>query len=446
MERDILLDIGPRMMRLAVVEDGALAELYVDRRREAGRVGDVYRARVTRVLPGMQAAFVDIGTDKNAFLYVRDAMPEIPELEEQADGDSGKRRNAPLPQIETLVKAGQEITVQVIKEQAGSKGPRVSTHIMLAGHLTILVPGTESVGISKKITSTTRRAHLRELVSTHLPEHAGIIVRTAALQTTDEGILADIERVTEQAAQMKRLEARGKVPRCLHREPDMAEHAVREHLSVETRRFLVNDVAVYEHLREQTLALEPEFAPKIQLYSRDYDMFAFHGVNGGIDEALSRRVLLPSGATLVFDVAEALTVIDVNTGRFVGRNTLEDTALKTNLEAARVIARQLRLRDLSGVIVIDFIDLIEPEHRDQVIAALKSALKADRTQCVVAGMTRLGLVEMTRKKIRKPLYTGLTEVCPCCGGSGRKRLADGVAPIADPENETPIEELEAQTD
>lgn len=436
MEREVLLDVGPQMMRLAVLEDGELAELYVDRRREEGKPGDVYRARVTRVLPGMQAAFVDIGTEKNAFLYVRDAMPEVPELFDSAP-EAG-RKPAALPQIETLVKAGQEITVQVIKEQSGGKGPRVSTRIMLPGHYVILVPGADTVGVSRKITAQSERNRLKALAAGCRPEHAGIIVRTAAQHVEDAQLCADIARQTELHLAMKRREEKGRVPRCLHREPDMAEHAVREQLTADTRRFVVNDAATFERLLAHVRENWPDLAPRVQLYARETDMFSLYGVHSGIEEALSRRVRLSSGATLVFDMAEALTVIDVNTGRFVGRNTLEDTALLTNLEAARVIARQLRLRDLSGVIVIDFIDLIEPEHRDEVIAALKSALRADRTQCVVAGMTRLGLVEMTRKKIRKPLHLGMTETCPCCGGSGRRRLADGLAPAGDLE-ETPEE-------
>lgn len=416
MERDILLDIGVGEIRLAVLEDGILSEMYVERHENAARAGDIYRAKVERVLPGMQAAFVNIGLDKNAFLYVRDALPV--NLDE--NGNPIKSKNV-MPQIETLVKAGQELTVQIIKEQTGDKGPRISTKLTLPGHLSILMTDSPSFGISKKIDNHDERVRLREIGNRYRPENTGMIIRTAALGATEEHLSEDIKRQTDLLKQIRKLEQKGTVPRCLHHEPGIIEHAIREYLTPQTHRFIINDRSVFEQVREQTLIRAPELLPTLAHFGKEYDMFSYYNVSSMLEEALSRKVWLKSGGYLVIDYTEALTVIDVNSGKYVGKSTLEDTAVLTNCEAATAIARQIRLRDLSGIVIIDFIDMHTDEHRNIVLQALKDALVIDRTQTVVVGMTGLGLVEMTRKKIRQPLHIGLTSPCKCCKGSGRVR-------------------------
>jgi ribonuclease G len=413
MVKDILVDVGIGEIRLAILENGEPVEIYIEKNEGKSLVGNIYRGKVERVLPGMQSAFVDIGLDKNAFLYVKDVLPifydENGEIIMPKDG---------LPDISELITQGQEISVQVIKDATGGKGPRVTTRITLPGRYAVLVPHINVTGVSKKIEDPETRRHLRELAKSQKPENAGIIIRTAAAETPDELILEDIQSLKKEWELLVKREHKGAVPRLLHGEPGMVVQAVREHLTADINRFLINDREEYDRICALLDEVSPGLKMKVEYFSKNYDLFEYYHVESALMEALSRKVWMKSGAYLVFDRTEALTVVDVNSGKYVGKTHLEETALKINLEAAKAIARQIRLRDISGIIVIDFIDMSEKEHREQVVQCLREAVKADKTQTVVGGMTNLGLVELTRKKVRQPLYKSLTVDCRACGGAG----------------------------
>lgn len=413
MVKDILLDVGIGEVRLAVLENGELSEVYVERREGESLVGNVYRGRVARVLPGMQSAFVDIGMTRNAFLYVKDVIPvQYDENGEMIFLEDG------LPSIREYLTEGQEVTVQITKEQTGNKGPRVTTRLTVPGRFAVLLPNNPILGISKRIENQDERLRLREIALRHKPDHAGLIMRTASENIEENDLACEIKALEDTWRDITKREAKGSVPRCLLREPGFVMHAVREYLSADLNRFVVNDRDEYDKIMEMLDATSPGLKMKVECFSKSYDLFEYYHVESGIEEALSRKVWMKSGAYLIFDKTEALTVIDVNSGKNVGKANLEETALKINMEAAKTVARQIRLRDLSGIIVVDFIDMQDKEHREKVVATLREAVKGDRTQTVVVGMTSLGLVEITRKKVRQPLAKGLTVDCRCCHGTG----------------------------
>lgn len=413
MVSDVLLDVGIGEIRLALLENGELAEFYIERDEEESKVGNIYRGRIERVLPGMQSAFVDIGLSKNAFLYVKDIMP----VRYDENGDILSPENG-IPRIEELLSAGQELTVQIIKELSGNKGPRVTTRITIPGNFSVLMPGSTVVGVSRRIEDMEERKRLRELATENKPERAGIIIRTAADHVPEEILKDDINNLVEIWSEVVIHEARGAVPRCLYCEPDFVAHAVREYLQPDLNRFIINDRDTCDKVLKSLETTSPGLRMKVEYFSKDYDLFEYYHAESAINEALARKVRLKSGAYLVFDRTEAFTVIDVNSGKYIGRTNLEETAFKINMEAAEMVARQIRLRDISGIIIIDFIDMQGKEHRDQVVDSLREAVKYDRTQTVVIGMTNLGLVEITRKKIRQPLSRYLTVDCHCCRGTG----------------------------
>lgn len=415
MTKDVLMDAGMGEIRLAVLEDGQLVEFYVEKREKESMLGNIYRGRVERVLPGMQSAFIDIGLSKNAFLYVKDLLPESDEDNQTPAPSPGKP-----PRIEDLVKAGQELTVQVVKEMSGQKGPRVTTRISLPGRFLVLLPNRNMAGISKRMEGSEERKRLKELARSLKPDGAGIIIRTAARNVPAEWLTNEIQSLSRKWDMILDQQSRGPVPRCLYSEPDFVSHMVREHLSPDLDRFIVNDRDIWEQISHFLDSVSPGFRPKVEYFSKDYDLFEYYHVESAINQALARKVLLKSGGYLIFDSTEALTVIDVNSGKYVGRTSLEETALSINREAAEMIARQIRVRDIGGIIIIDFIDMQDKSHREEVVAALKEAVRRDRTQTVVVGMTSLGLVEMTRKKVRQPLASYMTVDCRHCGGSGRR--------------------------
>ncbi|HOQ75062.1 MAG TPA: Rne/Rng family ribonuclease [Thermoclostridium sp.] len=422
MTKDVLMDASLGEIRLAVMEDGELAEFYVENRDDEITLGNIYRGRVERVLPGMQSAFIDIGVSKNAFLHIKDLIPE------KKDNNHAPARPAGgSPRIGDILKAGQEITVQVVKETSGQKGPRVTTRISLPGRFAVLLPGRNTAGISRRMEDSDERKRLKELAGMLKPEGAGIIIRTAARSVPAEWLREEINELTEKWEMILKQQSEGPVPRCLYSEPDFVGQMIREHLTPDLDRFIVNDRDIWERINQFLGSASPGFRPKVEYFDKDYDMFGYYHVESALSQALSRKVYLKSGGYLVFDMTEALTVIDVNSGKYVGRSSLEETALKINKEAAEMIARQIRLRDIGGIIIIDFIDMQNESHREEVVAVLKEAVRRDRTQTVVVGMTNLGLVEMTRKKVRLPLASYLTESCRCCGGSGRRLSADTAA-------------------
>lgn len=421
MIKDILVDTKPDQTRVAILEDGELAEIYIETPEQEKLFGNIYRGRVERVLPGMQCAFVDIGLDRNAFLYAGDIVEFNGGDKKEHAGDTQGRTE----KIEYLLKQGQEITVQVIKEAIDTKGPRVTTNINLPGRNTVLSPFTPGIGISKKIVDSDERVRLKTIAEGLSPEEMGMIIRTAAEGLDASELESDIRFILKLWENIRRKETKGPVPRCLHQEPGLVQKLARDLLNTEVHRFILNDKNEYDALMEILQELSPEMKIKVEYFYSDYDLFEYYHVETALKKALARKVWLKCGGYLVFDKTEALTVIDVNTGKYTGKDDPEETILKTNVEAALAIARQIRLRDISGIILIDFIDMQENAHKDQVLTSLKEAIQQDSTKVIVLGMTRLGLVEMTRKKVRNTLQQTLTKPCPACGGTGRMNRGRG---------------------
>lgn len=415
MVNEIIVDVGFNETRVAILEDKELAEIHIERTSQQGLVGNIYRGMVSSVLPGMQAAFVDIGYEKNAFLYVGDAVPQ----KEYSDDEINVYKEYPEYNISDLLKVGQEITVQVIKEPIGTKGPRVSTHITLPGRYLVLLPNADYIGISRRIESDTERQRLKKIAEKHKPDNMGLIVRTVAESKEEDDFVEDAEFLNKLWNKIKQSENSGAVPRCIHKDINLIYRSVRDLFTSDIDKFIINDREEYQKVLELVDMLSPSLKYRVEYFTKDYDMFDYYQIEGKIQRALARKVWLKSGGYLIIDKTEALTVIDVNTGKFVGDCSLEDTVLKTNMEATKEIAKQLRLRDVGGIVIIDFIDMNDTEHQQMVLESLRLALKNDRTKTIVLGMTALGLVEMTRKKIRQELSTVMTCNCSYCEGTGR---------------------------
>lgn len=395
MTEDILINVTPFETRVALVEQGAVQELHVERSVQRGHVGNIYLGRVVRVLPGMQSAFIDIGLERAAFIHIADLR------ENRSERSQGQ---TPTP-IEKLLFEGQTLMVQVIKDPLGTKGARLSTQISIAGRMLVYLPHDPHIGISQKIDSESERTQLRERLQALMPpeEKGGFIVRTQAEGATDEEIAADLEY--------------------LHQDLTLGQRVLRDMVGPHTGTILVDSRSTSSALQEWARVYTPSVAERIRHYSGERPLFDTANVDEEIARALSRRVDLKSGGYLIVDQTEALTTVDVNTGGFVGGRNFDDTIFKTNLEAAQAIARQLRLRNLGGIVILDFIDMEDPDHRETVLAELKKALSRDRTRMTVNGFTQLGLVEMTRKRTRDSLAHQLCEPCPMCQSRGNVRTA-----------------------
>jgi ribonuclease G len=412
---EILINVTPRETRVAVLEAGVVQELLVERSASRGRVGNLYVGRVARVLPGMQSAFVDIGLERAAFLHVADLWPQ--------------RKGGEPRAIEKLLAEGQPLLVQVLKDPIGSKGARLSTQVSLAGRLLVYLPALSCkadphIGISQKIEDEGGRAQLRDRVKELLPpdETGGFIVRTLAETASEEELRADIEYLRNLWAAV-RARAGAQAPQLIYEDLSLAQRVLRDMVSASTSRVLVDSRENHQKLAAFAQGYMPQVAGKLEHYTGERPLFDLYNVEQEIEKALARRVDLKSGGTLVIDQTEAMTTIDVNTGGFVGSRNFDDTVFKTNLEAAQAIARQLRLRNLGGIIVLDFIDMQSEEHRAAVLEEFKRALARDRTRMTVNGFTALGLVEMTRKRTRESLAHVLCEPCPTCGGRGEVKSA-----------------------
>lgn len=420
MINEIIVDVNPGEIRVGVLEDKELVEIHIERTNHQGLVGNIYRGKVSSVLPGMQAAFVDIGFEKNAFLYVGDAVPQ----REYSDDDMELSQNYDEYNITEILKVGQEITVQVIKEPVGTKGPRVSTHITLPGRNLVLLPNADYVGISRRIEDDAERQKLKKIAEKLKPENMGLIVRTVSEGKDEPDFIEDVAFLTKLWNKIKLLENNGPVPRCIHKDINLIYRSVRDLFTLNIDKFIINDEAEYYKVLELVEMLSPALKNKVELFRKDYQIFDYYQIETKIERALSRKVWLKCGGYIIIDKTEALTVIDVNTGKFVGENNLEDTVLKANIEATREIAKQLRLRDIGGIVIIDFIDMNDSQHQQMVLDSLKQSLKNDRTKTIVIGMTGLGLVEMTRKKIRQELSSVMNCDCPFCDGTGRMYTAE----------------------
>jgi len=409
--------VRPELTQIAVLEGRSLIEHYVSRPSDgvAQIHGNIYLGKVQNVLPGMEAAFVDIGTPKNAVLYRGDVQYDAEDL---LEGSGGGRKER--PRIEDVLRPRQTILTQVTKNPIGAKGARLTQEVSIPGRFVVLIPNSKTYGISKRLGDDERK-RLRNILDKVKPAEHGVIVRTAAENVVEDELRRDVERLL---AQWQRIEAQAKkssAPSLLYREMDMAVRVIREEFNREYRSIVLDDQAMYEEVRDYVTSISPDLADRVQYYDAQAEglpLFEYLHVHEQLHKALDRKVWLPSGGSLIIEHAEALTVIDVNTGKNVGSSNLEETVFHNNLEAAEEIARQLRLRDIGGIIVIDFIDMEIRENRHKVVAAFRDALARDKTRTQVFDISELGLVEMTRKRIGEGLLTSYASTCPMCEGRG----------------------------
>jgi ribonuclease E len=398
--------------QIAVLEGRSLMEHYVSRPSDdVSQIhGNVYIGRVQNVLPGMEAAFVDIGTPKNAVLYRGDV---------HYDPDDVERKGQP-PRIEQMLRAGQSIICQVTKNPIGAKGARLTQEVSLPGRFVVLIPNSSTYGISKRLADDERK-RLRAILDKAKPAQHGVIVRTAAQNVTSEEVEDDVRRLVKQWQQIEALAKRSKAPTLLYREPDMAVRVIREEFNQDYRNVAIDDPVLFEAVRDYVASISPELADRVEYYDpakEQLPLYERYHVHEQLHRALDRKVWLPSGGSLIIEHTEALTVIDVNTGKNVGRSSLEETVYKNNMEAAVEIARQLRLRDVGGIIVIDFIDMEKRDNRDDVVRIFRDALSRDKTRTQVFEISELGLCEMTRKRIGEGLLESFAVRCPDCEGRG----------------------------
>jgi ribonuclease E len=411
----VCVHVQPQMTQIAMLEGRSLVEHYVSRAADDTTQidGNVYRGRVQNVLPGMEAAFVDIGIPKNAVLYRGDVRYDRDDIE----GGGG---SAQQPRIEDVLKAGQTILCQVTKNPIGAKGARLTQEVSLPGRFAVLVPNSSAFGISKRLGDTERR-RLRRIIDEVKPAGHGMIVRTAAEGVSADELQRDVTTLLEQWNAIEAEAKKSDAPGLLYREPELSVRILREELNAEYRGVVIDDLALFEQVRDYVRAVSPELSDRVEYYDPEVEglpIFERYHVHEQLHKALDRKVWLPSGGSLIIERTEALTVIDVNTGKNVGKTNLEETVFRNNLEAAEEVARQLRLRDIGGIIVIDFIDMEIRENRDKVAAALRNALARDKTRTQVFDISELGLVEMTRKRVSEGLLETLSTECAVCGGRG----------------------------
>ncbi|MDB5819582.1 MAG: rng, partial [Rhizobacter sp.] len=423
--QDILINWSPQETRVAVVENGAVQELHLERTLERGLVGNIYAGKVVRVLPGMQSAFIDIGLERAAFLHVAD-LHLVGQPPHRGHGDN----SGALP-IERLVFEGQTLTVQVLKDPLGTKGARLSSQISIAGRLLVFLPQDEHIGISQKIGSHELREQLRTRMAALVGTAdkgggGGFILRTNAEDASDVELGDDIRYLRKAYAAIRERSFKSPAGSLLHQDLSLAQRVLRDFTHEGTNTIRIDSHAQYEALKRFGDEFTPGSVGKLQHYVGERPIFDLNNVDAEIEKALARRVDLKSGGYLIIDQTEALTTIDVNTGGYVGARNFDDTIFKTNLEASQAIARQLRLRNLGGVIIIDFIDMVRDDHRAAVLAELHKQLLRDRTKNTVSGFTQLGLVEMTRKRTRESLAHMLCEVCPVCAGKGQVKTPRSV--------------------
>ncbi len=421
MSEEILINVTPQETRIAFVENGVLQEIAIERQRNRGMVSNIYKGRVSRVLPGMEAAFIDIGLERAAFLHASD-LDLTPE-EKQTGVE------VTPPQIQEILRSGQELLVQVIKDPLGTKGARLTSEITIPSRYLVYIPSGRNIGVSSRIESVEERTRLKAMLQAAQEEHAipgGFIVRTAAEGASDINLLRDmlfLHKLWQDIAERAQPAAAG---RLVHEDLPIVLRTLRDLVGEDVEKIRIDSRETYHRAAHFAERMEPELLPLLEHYSGERPIFELYNVEEEIQRALERKVPLKSGGYLVVDQTEAMTTVDVNTGGYVGHRTLEETIFKTNLEAAQAIARQLRLRNLGGIIILDFIDMHEPEHRLQVSAALQKALERDHAKTKVCAVSSLGLIEMTRKRTRESLEHVLCEACPTCGGRGSIKTAETV--------------------
>lgn len=424
MTKELVICTTSHETRVALLEGGHIAELYIEREREMGIVGNIYKGKVIRVLPGMQAAFVDVGLEKAAFLYVADVLDEMEQVERTIEGDGPAPEQADggellaLPPIEDLLKEGQELLVQISKEPIGTKGARITSHISLPGRHLVYMPTVDHVGISRRIECEDERERLRKVVESMRSPGTGFIVRTVSEGKSEDDLRADMEFLVGLWNDLSGDIDESKAPSLIHSDLDVTSKVLRDILTEEVQRIVVDNKDEYNKIIRFIRTFMPRLNYCIELYEGDESIFDAYGLEVEISRALGRKVWLKSGGSIIIEQTEALTAIDVNTGRYVGKHNLEDTIFKTNLEALKEIAFQLRLRNIGGLIIIDFIDMEREVHREKVHAALEEALKSDKNKTNILKISELGLVEMTRKRVRESIGRTLCEPCSYCEGKG----------------------------
>lgn len=413
MKREIVINSAFGETRAAFLEDRRLVELYVEREPSQRVAGNIYKGRVENVLPGMQAAFVNIGLERNAFLYVDDAMHS----HDHQNGHATEK--GPVRSIKEIVKEGDSIVVQVTKEPLGTKGARVVTNLSIPGRYLVWLPGEEYVGISRRITDDAERNRLRSIAKRLRLEGAGLIVRTEAEGKSEEEIAEDVEFLAQVWLDIDAKAKRSAAPTVIYKDHDLIYRIARDRFTNDIDKLVVDQEPLYRKLRALIDPLSPQLQSRVYMYHEGPPIFEAYGIEQQIDKALERKVWLDCGGYLVIDHTEALTSIDVNTGRFIGTTNLADTVLRTNLEASVEIARQLRLRDIGGIIIVDFIDMESKEDERRVLSLLEEEVRRDKTRTHILGFTSLGLVEITRKKVRQDIEDLFYKACPTCHGSGQ---------------------------
>jgi ribonuclease G len=451
MKREILINANPRETRVAIIEDDQLVELLVDRPDARRMVGDIYLGRVEAVLPGIQAAFVDIGTEKSAFLHASDLVfpedePDDDEDDDDDDADDepekgggagggagggggggGRRRRAKAPPIQDVLKRGQDLIVQVSKEPISTKGPRVTAQVSMAGRFLVYMPFAERVGVSRKIGEREARKRLRAQVEEVLPKNSGgVIVRTVGEDVTQETLKRELDTLIGQWKRIKRKTHFVRAPSLIHRETSLTRGLMRDVFSTKVEQVTVDSKQVHNEILEYLRGIAPELIDRIKLYEDQVPLFDKANIEQELRDLFKRRCDLPSGGYLIIEPTEALVSVDVNSGRYTGKKDPEKTILKTNLEAARDVARQARLRDLGGIIVCDFIDMETKSSRDKVLQELRTHLGRDRARTKAFAVSDLGLIEMTRQRVRQSHLQNMTEACPTCHGTGRVFTAETI--------------------
>jgi len=422
-DSEILINVTREEIRVGLLEGGQVVEFYVERKRDASLVGNIYKGKVVKILPGMQSAFVDIGLEKAAFLYVTDIRAGIEEfasfLDEEEKNNSLElvsRKGKPDFTIEDLVQEGQEILVQASKDPIGSKGARLTSYVTLPGRYLVLMPDVDHIGISRRISDEDERTRLKKIVEDIQPKGYGFIIRTASEGSTEEDLKKDFEFLFLLWETIQKKKDRVTAPSLLYSDLDLVFRSVRDLMSQDVKRLVIDSEEEYERIKDFVRAHVEKLLGKIELYEGTEPIFDTFGIELDISRALGRKVWLKSGGYIVIDQTEAMTVIDVNTGKFVGKEELEDTILKTNLEAVKEIAYQIRLRNLGGIIIVDFIDMEKLENRERVFNGFTETMRKDRAKNTISHISELGLIQMTRKRVRESLGRVLCEACPYCEG------------------------------
>jgi ribonuclease G len=435
MMRELVINGTREESRVALLEGGQVVELYIERKRDTSLVGNIYKGKILKILPGMQSSFVDIGLEKAAFLYVADIMMDIEEYyntfldngTENLELYTKDEQTEKSMSIEELIQEGQELLVQAAKDPISTKGARVTSYITLPGRYVVLMPNVEHVGISRRIEKEDIRSNLKNIAYEIKPKGFGLIMRTASEDATIDEIKRDLEFLLLLWDNIQKKREKVAAPFLLYSDLDLVFRSVRDIMSHDVQRLLIDSPEEHERLKDFAKAYFPRLLDRIELYDGKEPIFDAFGIELDISRALGRKVWLKSGGYIIIDQTEAMTVIDVNTGKFVGKESLEDTILKTNLEAVKEIAYQIRLRNLGGIIIIDFIDMEKPENREKVFNAFVDAMKKDRAKNTIYNISELGIIQMTRKRVRESLGRVLCDQCHYCEGKGFIKSARTVA-------------------